>query len=295
MKILIPATSANLGPGFDCLGLSLKLFNEVEIQEAKVLSVSIKGEGSDNIHLKKNNLFTNIFNEIYQRLSSQKRIFRFIFKNHIPFSRGLGSSSSVIVGAIASAYTMSGFKIQKELILNEALKYENHPDNIAPATLGGFVCSIIEQNKVYSIKKDIDTNLRALVTIPDIPMSTQKSRAILPKSLSFKNSVFNLAHSSFLTACFLEKKYDLLKLASQDKLHEFNRMKNLPELFEVQKFALANKALMSTLSGSGSSFFSLAYKDEAQFLASKMQEKFPKFQTKLLEFDNKGFEICQKI
>ncbi|EAC1619112.1 homoserine kinase [Campylobacter jejuni] len=292
MKILVPATSANLGPGFDCLGLSLKLFNETQIQKSGVFSISIGGEGSDNIFLKKNNIFVNIFYEIYEKLSGKKDNFRFIFQNNIPFSRGLGSSSAVIVGAIASAYYMSGFKVEKERILDEALIYENHPDNIAPATLGGFVCSLVEKNKVYSIKKEIDKDLAAVVVIPNLAMSTEQSRQALAKNLSFNDAVFNLSHASFLTACFLEKKYEFLKFASQDKLHEINRMKNLPELFEVQKFALENKALMSTLSGSGSSFFSLAFKDDALALVKKMQTKFKDFRVQYLEFDDNGFEIC---
>ncbi|KJD24076.1 homoserine kinase [Campylobacter jejuni] len=292
MKILVPATSANLGPGFDCLGLSLKLFNETQIQKSGVFSISIGGEGSDNIFLKKNNIFVNIFYEIYEKLSGKKDNFRFIFQNNIPLSRGLGSSSAVIVGAIASAYYMSGFKVEKERILDEALIYENHPDNIAPATLGGFVCSLVEKNKVYSIKKEIDKDLAAVVVIPNLAMSTEQSRQDLAKNLSFNDAVFNLSHASFLTACFLEKKYEFLKFASQDKLHEINRMKNLPELFEVQKFALENKALMSTLSGSGSSFFSLAFKDDALALAKKMQTKFKDFRVQYLEFDDNGFEIC---
>ncbi|ECR2419090.1 homoserine kinase [Campylobacter jejuni] len=292
MKILVPATSANLGPGFDCLGLSLKLFNETQIQKSGVFSISIGGEGSDNIFLKKNNIFVNIFYEIYEKLSGKKDNFRFIFQNNIPLSRGLGSSSAVIVGAIASAYYMSGFKVEKERILDEALIYENHPDNIAPATLGGFVCSLVEKNKVYSIKKEIDKDLAAVVVIPNLAMSTEQSRQALAKNLSFNDAVFNLSHASFLTACFLEKKYEFLKFASQDKLHEINRMKNLPELFKVQKFALENKALMSTLSGSGSSFFSLAFKDDALALANKMQTKFKDFRVQYLEFDDNGFEIC---
>lgn len=292
MKILVPATSANLGPGFDCLGLSLKLFNEIEICKSNLLSLSISGEGSNNIYLKKNNIFIQIFNSIYQRLNGKKDNFRFVFKNNIPLSRGLGSSSAVIVGAIASAYAMSGLRVEKEKILNEALKYEVHPDNIAPATFGGFVCSIVERDRVYSIKKNIDKNLRAIIVIPDTVISTEQSREALPASLSFSDCVFNLTHSSFLTACFLEKKYEFLALASKDRLHQFRRMKNLPELFEVQKFALENRALMSTLSGSGSSFFSLVYEENASFLTQKMKDKFRNFRVECLEFDDKGFEIC---
>ncbi len=138
----------------------------------------------------------------------------------------------------------------------------------------------------------MDENLNAVVVIPNVAMSTEQSRNALPSNLSLKDCVFNLCHSSFLTACFLEKKYDLLALASKDLLHQTRRMQNLPELFEVQKFALENKALMSTLSGSGSSFFNLAYKDDAKHLAQKMEQKFRNFKILCLEFDNKGFKIC---
>ncbi|MDO4673587.1 homoserine kinase [Campylobacter sp.] len=292
MKILTPATSANLGPGFDCLGLALKFFNEVRVEKSPFFSISIKGEGSESLYLKKQNIFVKIFNEIYERLNGKRDNFRFIFQNNIPLSRGLGSSSAVIVAAIAAAFHMSGFRPEKESILNEALLYENHPDNIAPATLGGFVCSVVEKNRVHSIKRDIDEDLRGVIVVPNVSMSTEKSRNVLPKNLSFDDGVFNLTHASFLTACFLEKRYELLRLASRDKLHEFKRMQTLPELFEVQKFALQNGALMSTLSGSGSSFFNLAYKDGAEFLAKKMRDKFRDFRTMCLEFDNEGLEIC---
>ncbi|MCR6571021.1 homoserine kinase [Campylobacter insulaenigrae] len=292
MKILVPATSANLGPGFDCLGLSLKYFNQTIIEKSNLFSISIYGEGSKNIYLKKNNVFVNIFNEIYQKLNGKKQNFRFIFHNNIPLSRGMGSSSAVIVAAIACAYELSGFKIDKNNILNEALKFENHPDNIAPAVLGGFVCSMVHNEKVLAIKKKIDENLRAIITIPNVSMNTQKSRSVLAKKINFNEGVFNICHSSFLTACFLEKKYDLLKYASLDKLHQEQRMKNLPELFQVQKISLENNALMSTLSGSGSSFFTLAYEEDAKNIQVKLKNKFNKFRVELLDFDDKGFKFC---
>lgn len=292
MKIAVPATSANLGPGFDCLGLSLKLFNLTYIEKSQFLSIKINGEGSDNIYLKKNNIFVNIFNEIYERLSGKKDTFRFVFENNIPLSRGLGSSSAVVIGAIASAYCMSGFGVKKAQILNDALHYETHPDNIAPAVLGGFVCSVVEKDKVYSVKKSLDPALRAVLVIPNITVNTEQSRAALKAHLALKECVFTLAHSSFLTACFLEQKYEFLHIASKDVLHQMQRMKNLPELFEVQKFALENKALMSTLSGSGSSFLNLAFLDEAEVLAKKMAQKFQNFKVLCLELDDKGFEIC---
>ncbi|KGI56594.1 homoserine kinase [Campylobacter sp. MIT 97-5078] len=294
MKIVVPATSANLGPGFDCLGLSLKLFNEVEILPSKELIIKIKGEGENDKNLyTNNNVFVQIFYQKFFELTQEKNPpFSFHFTNKIPFSRGLGSSSAVIVSALACAYKLAKVKISKEKILNEALNYENHPDNIAPCTLGGFVCSIVENKQVLSIKKKIDDDLKALIVVPKSEFSTKKSRSTLAQNVSLKTAVFNLAHASFLTACFLEKRYELLRLASKDKLHQLRRMKALNELFDVQKLALENNALMSVLSGSGSSFFSLYFKDDILQATHKMQEKFSNFKALILEFDNNGFKFC---
>ena len=132
MRISVPATSANLGPGFDTLGLALDIRNYVSIKPAKFHSVSLKGEGSDNPKLKDNNMFISTFNDFYQNLSNERRQFRFEFQNEIPMSRGLGSSSAVIISAIASAYAIEGIKIEDKKLLNLALSYESHPDNITP-------------------------------------------------------------------------------------------------------------------------------------------------------------------
>ncbi|MDO5046033.1 homoserine kinase [Campylobacter sp.] len=291
MVIKVPATSANLGPGFDALGLAVGLYNEVEITRSKFSSISIIGEGEDNINLKKHNLFYSIFNEIFLELTGKKENFRIVFKNQIPFSRGLGSSSAVITSAIASAYAMAEFKVDKSVVLNKALIYENHPDNIAPATLGGFVSSITHNNQVRSIKKNIKDDIKAVVVIPDKPMSTKESRTKLPKQYSMSHCVSNLSHAAFLTACFLEERYELLNIASKDMMHEDLRMSSLPQLFEVRKTAYENGALMSSLSGSGSTMLNIAYKDDAPNLKEKLMDKFKSFRVEILSFDNNGFII----
>ena len=144
MKVSVPATSANLGPGFDCLGLAIDIKNQVIIRPSKFHSVSLKGEGANNPALKDNNMFISIFNDFYHNLSHKKRNFRFEFQNEIPLSRGLGSSSAVIVSAIASAYAIEGIKLEKSKLLNLALAYESHPDNITPAVMGGFTVATVQ-------------------------------------------------------------------------------------------------------------------------------------------------------
>ncbi|QOP45273.1 homoserine kinase [Sulfurimonas paralvinellae] len=291
MTISVPATSANLGPGFDTLGLAVDLRNRVEFHPSKFFSVSIKGEGENNPRLKGNNLFISIFNEHYTRLTKKKQNFKFSFYNQIPMSRGLGSSSAVIVSAVASAHEAAGIRVSKRRILNHALVYEPHPDNITPAVMGGFNVATIEKNKVFSQKKHLPDYLKAVVVIPNKQMNTAKSRTILPKSYSKENAIYNLSHTALTVAAFFNEDWEMLKLAAQDRFHQKARMKTLPELFSVQKVAYESGALMSTLSGSGSTFFSLVYDDDSAMIANRLRQKFPDFGVKVLDFDNSGLII----
>ncbi len=291
MKISVPATSANLGPGFDTLGLALNIRNHVIIKPARFHSVSLKGEGSDNPKLKDNNMFISTFNDFHHNLSSKKQQFRFEFQNEIPLSRGLGSSSAVIISAIASAYAIEGIKLDNKKLLNLALSYESHPDNITPAVMGGFTVSTIHENEVYFIRKEIPKVLKAVVVIPNRAISTNLSRKTLPFKYSKEDAIFNISHSSLLTAAFMTEDFRMLKKASKDRFHQYYRMKQMPELFAVQKVALRNGALMSTLSGSGSTFFNIVYSKDAPRVVKKLQENFPHFKIFACEFDNTGISI----
>lgn len=291
MTVSVPATSANLGPGFDSLGLAVNLLNKVEFHQSKFFSVCIKGEGENNPRLKGNNLFISIFNDHYNRLTQKQQNFKFTFYNEIPMSRGLGSSSAVIVSAIASAHEAAGIRVSKRRILNHALVYESHPDNITPAVMGGFNVATVEKNKVFSQKKHLPDYIKAVVVIPDKQMSTSKARTLLPKSYSKENAVYNLSHTALSVGAFFNEDWEMLKLASQDRFHQKARMKTLPELFNVQKLAYESGALMSTLSGSGSTFFNMVYDEDAVAISSKLAQKFPEFIVKVLDFDNAGLII----
>jgi homoserine kinase len=291
LVISVPATSANLGPGFDTLGLALNLHNKVDLKPSRFFSVAIKGEGEDNPRLKGNNLFISIFNEHYKKLTQRQQNFKFTFYNQIPMSRGLGSSSAVIVSAIASAHEAAGVRVSKRRILNHALVYESHPDNITPAVMGGFTTSIVEKQKVFSQVKHLPEYLKAVVVIPNKPISTARSRTSLPRSYSRENAIFNLSHSSITVAAFFNEDWELLRIATQDRFHQKIRMKMLPELFAVQKTAYESGALMSTLSGSGSTFFSMVYDTDAAALANRFTQKFPEFKVEILDFDNLGLNV----
>jgi len=286
--VSVPATSANLGPGFDTLGLAIDLRNEITIRPSQFLSMSTKGEGATNPKIKKNELFLSIFSENYTILTQKDPLFRFEFNNNIPISRGLGSSSAVIVASLVAAYTAAGVKYNKREILNLALKYESHPDNITPAVMGGFNVACVEGDRVYSKKHRLPETLKAVLVVPDKTISTAKSRTILPKLYKKEETVYSLSRSSFMTALFMSESWELLRIASKDKLHQSRRMKMMPELFDVQKLALKHGALMSTLSGSGSTFFTMCYADDADKIADVLEKKFPQFRVFASSFDNYG-------
>ncbi len=293
LEIYTPATSANLGPGFDCLGVSLKLYNRVQITPAAQTQVFIKGEGEGDERLVCDNVFVRIFQDSLASLGVKDAKFKFDFDNRIPFSRGLGSSSSVVVGAIAAAHFFATNKAEKRAVLNEALRYENHPDNIAPAALGGFSASVVKGGEVVSQRCEIDPSVKAVVVVPKVTISTEESRKVLPTSLSLQDAVSNLSGAAFVTACFFAKDYASLRFGETDTIHQSRRMSCVEGLVELQKMAYENGALYSTLSGSGSSFLNIVWREDAPRLKQVLQARFEEFAVFECEFDNGGFEILK--
>ena len=196
----------------------------------------------------------------------------------------------MIIGAISAAFKVAQVPFDKQKILNIASRYESHPDNITPACMGGFnVCMLANKDKeVRFLHKMLPNSIVAVVVIPNQSTSTQISRQTLPKRYSQKDAVFNLSHASVLASAFMCEKFELLREASQDRFHQFYRMKQIPVLFEVQRTALQNGALMSTLSGSGSTFFNLCYREDSKRLFDILSQKFSKLKILTLDFDNSG-------
>lgn len=291
MIISTPATSANLGPGFDTLGLSINLRNEVEIKFSDVEKIEIYGENASFLRTLPSNMFVNIFSEVFENLTGKKPVCHYKFNNKIPISRGLGSSSALIASAITAAYELAEIPYKKDRILNYALTYEHHPDNITPAILGGFCVAKLKKNRVYFLKKYIPNIVKAVVVIPNKPISTNQSRTTLKEEYPLKDVVTNISSSSMITAAFFSEKFELLRNVVEDKIHQEGRMKSVPELFKVREIALREGALMSTLSGSGSTYFNLVYKDDAYNVYSALKSYFPEFNVKILHFDNIGVKV----
>jgi homoserine kinase len=283
-----PATSANLGSGFDCLGISLDFFNYTKTLISTQTIVKMNGIPKGTPKYIKNNIFIRIVKDIIFEKTGKDVEIECDFVNNIPFSRGLGSSSATIVGAVYSSFFLLDITPNKDEVLNIALRYENHPDNIAPATMGGFVVGSVCNNKVVYIKKNIPLDIKAVVLIPNVKMSTRTSRNVLPFKYSKKDCIFNISRSSLLSSAFMSENWDKLRVGSQDRIHQYYRMKNMPELFTHIKDASEHGSLMSTLSGSGSSTFSIFYKDDAIKYSTLLQKKYPNYKVLCCNFNNSG-------
>jgi homoserine kinase len=157
--------------------------------------------------------------------------------------------------------------------------------------MGGFNVACVEGDRVYSKKRRLPDYLRAVLVVPDRTISTARSRTVLPKMYRKEETVYSLSRAAFMTGLFMSESWDLLRIASKDKLHQTRRMKMMPDLFEVQRLALKHGALMSTLSGSGSTFFTLCYADDAKRIAEVLQKRFPQFRVFDKALDNYGATV----
>jgi len=306
IKISVPATSANLGPGFDTLGLSLNIFNHITIKRAV---------GKDNIKYISNNEYIDIFSEdskISDFEVTSNNYFLYILRNelkfykhnlhnlffditvdiNIPISRGLGSSAAVITTAVLAALLINEKKFNKKVILNKSLFYEKHPDNITPAIYGGFTLSLLKShtNILYQKIPVEDVKLKVLLIIPDKKMSTKESRKKLPYKISMKKAIFNLSHASMLTYAFMSQNWRLLKEATQDKIHQDIRLSTMPELIDLQQLALNNYAYSCTLSGSGSTLLVLADESNIKKIEEEVLSEQPHYNTVITEIDNQGLK-----
>ncbi|WIH82037.1 homoserine kinase [Brachyspira pilosicoli] len=298
----IPATSANIGSGFDSVGLALDLYNEIHIYEnknSKKIEFEITGEGENEIS-KDNNMILDAMKLVYKKLKVKPEK-GYIIKciNRIPLSRGLGSSSAAIIGGLLSANYILGNKLSLENdILNMAVQLEGHPDNVSPAILGGIISGVVRKNEDFKyVKINTPKNLKAIVAIPNFHLSTEKARNALPKEISFKDAIFNISRAALLTSALSSNKLDLLEVATDDKLHQDYRAKFIPGLKELFKEAKKAGAYSVTISGAGSSILALVKNDEniIKKVSNAMKESFAKkkieSEIKVLNIPNKGIVV----
>lgn len=254
MRLRIPATTANMGPGFDCIGMALALYNYIEFEplpEERQLILTAEGEGSEEVSLTDDNLIYQVYVKTLQSAGEPIYGIKMHFENHIPFSRGLGSSSAAIIGGAMVANTLMKHKLSNDELLKIALTFEGHPDNIAPALLGGIVLSGVADEGIFTRKILPPENLHCTVLIPDYPLATAKAREVLPQNLSMADAVFNIGRMGLLINALHTGNIDDLALAMQDRLHQPYRRELICAMPEIEQTAQVIGAKSVVISGAG--------------------------------------------
>ena len=265
-KIKVPATSANLGPGFDALGLALNLWNETTFTLAIEFSMRVRGEGADKLSNDKNNLIFHAAQRLADFAGRSLPTFHADCLNQIPLSSGLGSSAAATLTGLLAANTMLGNPLIKDEILDIAAEMEGHSDNVAPALLGGLVVSTMDEGKVIAHKIVVVENavpLHITVVLPDYHLPTREARAVLPDQVPMKDAVYNISRAVLTAEAFRNGDLNLLGKAMRDSLHQPYRLKLIPGAQSAMDAAKEAGAAAVALSGAGPSLIAFSSKAEA--------------------------------
>ncbi|MDD2498797.1 MAG: homoserine kinase [Desulfitobacteriaceae bacterium] len=277
VKVRVPATSANLGPGYDTMGMAFNLYNYVTMEESGTgLNISVQGEGKGEIPLNEDNIVFQAACRVFQEVNYHPKGLKILLENNIPVTRGLGSSASTIVGGMMAANIISGEKLDKEHLLLLAINMEGHPDNVAPALLGGVVVAAGFNELLNYVKIEVPDGLNAVAAIPDFPLATKTAREAVPKEVSLSDAVFNIGHASLLVAALMKSDFNLLGKVMEDKLHQKYRSLLIPGMEEVFSAAKRAGALAVTLSGAGPTLVAFTTGKEKE-IAQVMKDGFAPF------------------
>lgn len=293
IKIQIPATSANLGAGFDALGLAVNLHNVVYMEESDTVSITALDNAS--IPTDESNLIYVSAKTVYELCGSTLKGLHIKQENNIPMTRGLGSSSACIIAGLAGANQLLGNPMDKESLVNLAATIEGHPDNTTPALLGGIVTAAIDHEQVYWVKQEVEQELQFLAVVPDFEMETEAARRSLPKQISHAHGVYNLSRAALFSASLLQGKYENLRVAVKDRLHQPYRLNMITGGKDIIKGSYEFGAYACYISGAGPTIMCIVGA-ENQFFKVKMRERldalgYSAYQILELAIDNEGTKI----
>lgn len=295
--IRVPATSANLGPGFDCLGIAVDLWNETTVYRGSKV-ITIRGEGEDSLPSDDQNLIAESARYAFREIGVDEIELGFDCDNKIPLARGLGSSSAATVTGIVAAFVFAGYDLEDIDILNWifaiAADIEGHPDNAAPAVFGGCQIGVYDDGWVNS-QIELPGELKSVVFVPNFSMKTVEARGILPDLVARSDAVFNVGRAAMLVHAIETRQWHLLRHATDDRLHQPRRISKLfPRFRPIARGALDAGAHGVFLSGAGPAIMALAT-DRFMTICYEMSENARKAQVDgkalVLALSNKGVQV----
>lgn len=285
VSVKVPATTANIGPGFDCLGMALPLYNTITIEETVLpgtgVEINVISESSaidelalEHIPLDENSLVYKAVELLYNSIGQTPGELKINIHSSIPVARGLGSSASVVVGALIAANELLGHPADEVALLSIASELEGHPDNITPAIIGGLVLASQEDDGTVIYRKlEWPSEWAITVCIPDFELSTDIARSVLPKEVPMKDAIFNAQRLGMFVQAVYTKDTELMKLALKDKLHQPYRMKLMPGLDKIMdNLRFIDSVLGCVISGAGSSILVISEKNDLDKIKNVVKE-----------------------
>ncbi|HAA94162.1 MAG TPA: homoserine kinase [Dehalococcoidia bacterium] len=277
VRVKAPATTANMGPGYDCLGLALDVWNtlEVETLSGGEPQVEVTGQGEGELGTGRDNLVYRSMEFLFNEADEKMPPVRIKCDNDIPLARGMGSSAAAIAGGLVAANALCSQDFTSNDLLEMAATIEGHPDNVAAAVMGGMQLVILEDteegNRLYTVPVNVPPELHAVVYVPNVRISTEDARAVLPENVSIPDAVHNMGRVGLLVAAMATNHPEYLAVATQDRLHQPYRQPLFRPMKVIFKAALDAGALGVFLSGSGSTVLALT-KGREMTVAYEMAE-----------------------
>ncbi|QDH20080.1 homoserine kinase [Saccharibacillus brassicae] len=298
VRVRVPASTANLGPGFDTLGMSLSLYIWVEMRRAERTTVHFEGEGFEGIPTDRNNLIYKVARLVFEAAGEEAPELAIGMRSDIPLTRGLGSSASAIIAGLVAANALVGTPLSKERLFDLATGLERHPDNVGASLFGGIVAAAWDGEHADYVRIEPPRNLRVLALIPEFELATSAARAVLPDQLSLQDAVYNISRSSLLTAALASGRLDLLQFAMRDRIHQPYRAALVPGMERILAEASEHGALGAALSGAGPTLLALVDREDGRherleaFMQQVMRENGIEARTLWLEPDLEG-AVCE--
>lgn len=277
-RVKVPASTANLGPGFDTLGMALSLYAWIEMEEAAETVFHLHGDQMKGVALDKSNLLYQVAQMVFAEAGVEVPELSISMYSEIPLARGLGSSASAIIGGMAAANAMIGSPLDNAKLFDMATALEKHPDNVGASLFGGIISAVWNGEHADYIRLEPPQELEALVVIPEFELATVKARGLIPSEIKVSDAVYNISHTSLLTAALAAGRLDLIRIAMQDRLHQPYRAPLVPGMEKLLAEATQHGALGIALSGAGPSMLCMVDRRESrkqeleQFLKETMQE-----------------------
>lgn len=262
--IRLPGSTANLGPGYDVLGLALGIYNRVTVDTgAEVHRIRTEGPGCDELPTDGTNLFFTAAETTAQRIGRDLPPLEATMQVEVPLARGLGSSSTAIVAGVVAANEVLDAPLTRPDMLDVATEIEGHPDNVSPCLYGGFTVSTVSDGHVTCVRTEPTADLKTVVVVPDFQLKTKEARAALPDTVSHADATFNVGRACVVTAAVITGDLDALASAMEDRLHQPHRAALIPHYDRVTGAALEAGALGVALSGAGPTLFAVTRGDAA--------------------------------